>query len=208
VPALESDALAGTALTMNEPTVLRLGAAHGALVRALADLLAVYGLHLRHLDAGDIPGSYWGDSEAGLRGAALFVRADTPLHSALHEACHYICADEARRAALDTDAGGDVLEECAVCYLSIVLARRLPGASQAQMFADMDAWGYSFRLGSARAWFDTEADDARDWLCEHGVLDASAHPTGRCAAGHHAPATASLDRAPPAAGARQFDEGR
>ena len=31
------------------------------------------------------PGSYWGDSEAGLRGNALYVRADTPLHSLLHE---------------------------------------------------------------------------------------------------------------------------
>jgi hypothetical protein len=186
---------------MDEAAVLRLGVADGELTRALADLLRAYGLHLRHLDSGDIPGSYWGDCEAGLRGHELFVRADTPLHSALHEACHYICADDARRGALDTDAGGDVLEECAVCYLSILLAPRLPGGSAAQMFADMDAWGYSFRLGSARAWFDTEADDARDWLCEHGVIDASARPTGRCAAGHRAPAVASPEREPPAAGA-------
>ena len=24
----------------------------------------------------------------------------------------------------------------------------------------MDAWGYTFRLGSARAWFENDADDA------------------------------------------------
>ena len=31
-------------------------------------------------------------------------------------------------------------------------------------FADMDAWGYSFRLGSARAWFEQDAEDAADYL--------------------------------------------
>lgn len=167
---------------MDEPPVLRLGAPDGALVRGLAALLAGYGLTLRHLGAGvDIPGSYWGESEAGLRGDELYVRGDTPLHSALHEACHYVCADDARRASLDTDAGGDVLEECGVCYLSILLAPGLPGGSREQMFADMDAWGYSFRLGSARAWFETDAADARDWLIAHGVIDDTGRPTGRCA---------------------------
>ncbi len=28
----------------------------------------------------------------------------------------------------------------------------------------MDAWGYSFRLGSTRAWFEGDAQDARAWL--------------------------------------------
>jgi len=67
-------------------------------------------------DATPIPGSYWGESEAGLVGNRLYLRADTPLHSALHEACHCICMDEARRADLHTDAGGDYAEEDAVCY--------------------------------------------------------------------------------------------
>ena len=167
-----------------EPAVLRLGAAETPLARALAALLRGYGLELRHVDAGrEIPGSYWGESEAGLLGSQLIVRPDTPLHSALHEACHYICADDARRATLDTDAGGEVLEECGVCFLSILLASELPGGSREQMFADMDAWGYSFRLGSARAWFERDADDARDWLLAHGVIDAALRPTGRCAGG-------------------------
>lgn len=168
---------------MNEAAVLRLGAADGELSRALAGMLAAYGLVLQHVAEGVIPGSYWGDTEAGLRGQRLYVRADTPLHSALHEACHFICADEARRLALDTDAGGDVIEECAVCYLQILLAPGLPGASRARMLDDMDAWGYSFRLGSARAWFDTDAQDARAWLLAHGVIEADGRPTGRCAKG-------------------------
>jgi hypothetical protein len=162
--------------------VQRLGGPDGATARALAALLAGYGLRLRHLEAAAaIPGSYWGESEAGLRGGLLYVRPDTPLHSALHEACHYICADEVRRASLDTDAGGDALEECAVCYLSVVLAGRLPGGDRTRLLADMDAWGYSFRLGSARAWFENDAADAREWLLERGLLDGEGQPTGRCA---------------------------
>lgn len=127
-------------------------------------------------DDAPIPGSYWGDCEAGLVGAALHVRADTPLHSALHEACHYLCADAERRATLHTDAGGDDLEECAVCYLSILLADELPGFGRARMLADMDAWGYSFRLGTAHAWFTTDAADARAWLRAQGLIDAHDHP--------------------------------
>jgi hypothetical protein len=138
---------------------------------ALAALLRPYGVALRWLAPGErIEGSYWGESEAGLIGNALVVRPDTPVHSALHEACHYICADSGRRAALHTDAGGDDLEECAVCYLQIELAARLPGYSRERMLADMDAWGYSFRLGSARAWFERDAGDARAWLAQRGLL--------------------------------------
>lgn len=150
-----------------------LGSAEAPLPTALAGLLAPHGLTLRYLaDHAPIPGSYWGDSEAGLVGRALLVRADTPVHSALHEACHYLCADEARRAGLHTDAGGDDLEECAVCYLSILLADALPGFGRERMLADMDAWGYSFRFGSARRWFFEDADDARQWLMQRGVWNA------------------------------------
>jgi hypothetical protein len=37
---------------------------------------------------------------------------------------------------------------------------------------DMDAWGYSFRLGSTAAWFEADAEDARDWLRERGLPSA------------------------------------
>ena len=132
---------------------------------ALEALFACHGLTLV-VAAGhnEIPGSYWGESEAGLVDEQLHVRADTPVHSALHEACHYICMDASRRNQLHTDAGGDDLEESAVCYLQCLLADRLPGYSRECLFADMDAWGYSFRLGSARAWFDHDAEDAHDRL--------------------------------------------
>ena len=102
-------------------------------------------------DQDSIPGSYWGDPEAGLVGSTLMARSDTPVHSILHEACHFICMDCTRRAMLHTNASGDYAEEDAVCYLQIMLAGELPGVGRERMFADMDAWGYSFRLGSRAA---------------------------------------------------------
>ena len=125
-----------------------------------------------------IPGSFWQPPEAGLIGNALFVRADTPVHSALHEACHYICMDRDRRDKLDTDAGGDYQEENAVCYLQILLSDRIAGMGRDRMFNDMDEWGYSFRLGSSRAWFQQDAEDAVIWLHHHGLIDADGEPTG------------------------------
>lgn len=137
---------------------------------ALEALLEPLGLVVERSDAAQIPGSYWGESEAGLIANRLIVRADTPVHSALHEACHWLCADAGRRAHVHTDAGGDDLEECAVCYLQVELGARLPGWSRERMFADMDAWGYSFRLGSAQAWFERDAGDARAWLAARSLL--------------------------------------
>ena len=93
-------------------------------------------------------------------GNVLIVRADTPLHSILHETCHFICMDPARRAGLDTDAGGDYDEENAVCYLQILLADEIPEFGRENMLRDMDTWGYTFRLGSARNWFREDAEDA------------------------------------------------
>ena len=137
---------------------------------ALEALLGGYGLAVvRVAEGAEIPGSYWGAPEAGIVGDRVFVRADTPVHSALHEACHLICAGD-RRTAIHTDAGGDYAEEDAVCYLQIVLAGRLPGMGGERMTRDMDAWGYTFRLGSARAWFEADAEDARDWLAARGLL--------------------------------------
>lgn len=144
---------------------------------ALAALLHGYGLHCEAVaDDQAISGSFWGDSEAGLIGDRLLVRRDTPVHSALHEACHYVCMTADRRAGLHTDAGGDYDEESAVCYLQILLAERLEGVGSARLMRDMDAWGYSFRLGSARAWFERDAGDACEWLQRHGLVDARRAP--------------------------------
>ncbi len=147
---------------------------------SLRELVARFGLDLVEVGEGEpIPGSYWGAPEAGIVGHTLYVRSDTPLHSALHEGCHLICADAARRQAIDTDAGGTDLEESGVCYLQIVLADELPGAGRNRLMADMDAWGYSFRLGSTRAWFERDAEDAAAWLRTEGLLDAGGRPTFR-----------------------------
>ena len=138
----------------------------------LARLLRHFGLHLNHCCGGDIPGSYWGDEEAGLRGNRLYLRDDTPLHSILHETCHYICMDPTRRAALDTNAGSDNAEENAVCYLQVLLADEINELGRRRIFADMDTWGYSFRLGSSRSWFENDAEDARAWLISRNLIDS------------------------------------
>lgn len=146
----------------------------------LAELLSRFGLSLEQVPAGEaIPGSWFGDPEAGIIGRCVHVRPDTPVHSALHESCHLICMDEGRRATLHTDAGGDYDEENGVNYLQLLLSAHLSGVGQMRMMADMDAWGYTFRLGSARAWFEQDAADARDWLLGHGLIDEHDQPTWR-----------------------------
>ena len=144
-------------------------------------LLDRYGLAL-HLVVPEeiIPGSFWGDREAGLIGARIYSRLDTPLHSVLHESAHYVCMTPERRAGLDTNAGGDDAEESAVCYLQVVLAGALPGVGRERMCRDMDDWGYSFRLGSAATWFAEDAEDARVWLIGHGLLDLQGGITYVC----------------------------
>jgi hypothetical protein len=138
---------------------------------SIRELLERFGLELRLVEQGEvIPGSYWGEMEAGLIGGTVYARLDTPLHSLLHEASHSICMDSTRRASLERDAGGDYDEENAVCYLQILLADELPGMSRDRMTADMDAWGYTFRLGSAKAWFEGDAEDARQWLERRGII--------------------------------------
>jgi hypothetical protein len=81
-----------------------------------------------------------------------------------------------RRESLDGNAGGDDLEESAVCYLQVILADYLPGVGRQRLMQDMDVWGYSFRLGTTKRWFEEDADDARAWLQEEGVLVAAGEP--------------------------------
>ena len=140
----------------------------------MRSLLAGFGLELIEVAArAPIPGSYWGEPEAGIIGHQVYVRPDTPVHSVLHEACHLIVLPPEQRAQVHTDATDSIAEEDATCYLQIVLADRLPGVGRARLLTDMDAWGYTFRLGSARAWFEQDAEQTRDWLKTRlpGVLD-------------------------------------
>ena len=145
---------------------------------AIRSLLGRYTIEL-HLarDGADVRGSFWGAPEAGIVGHAVFVRADTPVHSVLHEAAHIVCMSAERRRHLNGNAGGDDLEESAVCYLQILLADSLAGVGGQRLMRDMDAWGYSFRLGTTRAWFEQDADDARAWLETAGLIDSQQVPT-------------------------------
>lgn len=130
-----------------------------------ASLLARHGLELVPVpDDQPIPGSYWGEPEAGIIAHRVYVRADTPVHSMLHEACHLIVLPPERRAQVHTNATDSVAEEDATCYLQILLADEIPGVGRDRLMADMDAWGYTFRLGSTRDWFERDAQDACDWL--------------------------------------------
>ncbi len=162
---------------MSGPAVLSIA---DVATEAIVELLSRFDLELvLHESEKPIPGSYWGEREAGIIGRTVHVRADTPIHSLLHETCHLICMDSARRAGLDRDAGGDDTEESAVCYLQILLADELPAVGKARLMADMDAWGYSFRLGSTAAWFEEDADDALTWLVENGLVSARRKPSWR-----------------------------
>ena len=134
---------------------------------AASRLLESLGLQLAGIADGEaIPGSFWGECEAGLVGSTVYARGDTPLHSLLHESAHLLMIPPERRAAVHTDATDSVAEEDAACYLQILLADGLPGVGRDRLMSDMDAWGYSFRLGSARAWFENDAEDARRNLRE------------------------------------------
>ena len=143
-------------------------------------LLSKFGLSLRVQGDGEaITGSYWGDREAGIVKCTVFVRNDTPLHSLLHETCHVICMSSERRAHLETDAGGDDIEEAAVCYLQLILADEIHGVDRDVMMRDMDEWGYSFRLGDTRSWFEHDAEDAYKWLIDKALLTNAGKSTFR-----------------------------
>ncbi len=109
-------------------------------INDMEHLLKIYQLKFHLIDNNKpISGSFWGDSEAGLIDNKIYVREDTPIHSLLHETCHYICMDDTRRKNLDTNAEGNYDEENAVCYLQILLANDLTEMTSNRMMQDMDS---------------------------------------------------------------------
>ncbi|GHC07038.1 hypothetical protein [Thermomonas carbonis] len=137
-----------------------------------AALLHRFALSLQRVaDGAPIPGSYWGECEAGIIGSTVYARADTPVHSLLHEAGHLIVLPPERRDAVHTDATDSIAEEDAVCVLQGLLGDALPGVGRERVLADMDAWGYTFRMGSARAYVDRDAEDAWAWLQARGLVN-------------------------------------
>ncbi|MEM8982548.1 MAG: hypothetical protein AAGC71_05955 [Pseudomonadota bacterium] len=114
-----------------------------------------------------IPGTYWGEPEAGIVGTTVYASATTPLHSLLHEASHILMHAPTVRHRLLTDAGGTDPVEESVCALQLALADTLPGYSAQRCLGDMDSWGYSFRQGSAVAWYSEDAPIARRRWPDH-----------------------------------------
>ena len=161
-----------------ESLVLRISTSGWA---CLETILNPAGLGIEQVpDEQPIPGSHWGNDEAGLIKHTLFARADTPVHSVLHEASHWFLMSPERRENLHTDAKGSAVEEMAVCYLQILLADLVPCMGRDRMLLDMDRWGYSFRVGNTRDWFDTDAEDALLYLTEklshfHGIPGLHIH---------------------------------
>jgi len=159
------------------PDVVDLGDLDSSEVAAL---LAEFGIELIVLPLeSEIPATYWGAPEAGIASRVVFARDDTPMHSLLHEASHIICMTSARRSSLWRDAGGDDAEEHAVCYLQVLLADELAGLGATRLLADLDAWGYTFREGSASSWFSGDGRDAHAWLRAHALIDKQGRPARR-----------------------------
>ena len=154
----------------------------------VAALLGRYGIALARVpDGAPIPGSYWGEPEAGIIAGTVHARGDTPVHSLLHEAAHLIVLPPERRALVHTDATDSVEEEDAALVLQVLLGDALPGVGADRVLADMDTWGYTFRLGSAAAYVRGDADAAWAWLRERGLVDADRrliprHPVGAATA--------------------------
>lgn len=143
-------------------------------IKQARHLLGCFSLELIVLaDDEPILGSFWGECEAGLIGSTVYVRRDTPIHSLLHEAGHLMVMPQERRASVHTNATDSIAEEDATCYLQLLLANSIDGFGFERACADMDLWGYTFRLGSARAWFENDAEDAQQFLFESGILPLS-----------------------------------
>lgn len=142
-------------------------------IKEIQPIFSQYGMQLNALrDKAEIPFSFWGAPEAGRQKNQLYIRNDTPMHSLLHESCHYVCMPQTGRISDSPDAAGSTAEENATCYLQILISDHIARFSRTQQMQDMDNWGYSFRLGSASAWFHQDAEDAKKWLAFHEIIDA------------------------------------
>jgi hypothetical protein len=76
-----------------------------------------------------------------------------------------------QRKQKKVDANGSAMEENATCYLQILLSDYIENYDRNQLMQDMDDWGYSFRLGSAHAWFNQDAEEVCLWLQNHRIIN-------------------------------------
>ena len=84
----------------------------------------------------------------------------------------------ARRAGLDRDAGGDDAEECAVCYLQILLADELTALAARACCVTWMPGDIPFAW-AAPGWFEQDAADACVWLQSSGVVTEDLRPPTR-----------------------------
>ena len=80
---------------------------------------------------------------------------------------------EEKRSNIHTDASDSVAEEDAVCILQALLADKLTGVGRERIWTDMDTWGYTFRLGSAKAYFENDANEAFAFLLVRRLINTS-----------------------------------
>ena len=78
---------------------------------SLRSVLSLYGIKLIEVAVNlPIPYSFWGTPEAGRIKNKLYVRGDTPIHSILHETCHFVCMSKKQRNLDIFDAKGSFEE--------------------------------------------------------------------------------------------------
>lgn len=61
----------------------------------------------------------------------------------------------------------------------VLLVCDVQGVGCARLMLDMDAWGYSFRLGNTLEWLQNDAADAKKFLINHALLQEAGSPTFR-----------------------------
>ena len=141
-------------------------------VGSLSTVLRIHGIEIKEIAKNHpIPYSYWGAPEAGRKSNKLYIRHDTPVHSILHETCHFVCMPKNQLRDDRVDASGSPAAENACCYLQILISDHVHGFNREIHMKNMDEWGYSFRLGSAAAWFSQDAEDAKEWLVSQNIID-------------------------------------
>jgi len=69
--------------------------------------------------------------------------------------------------------------EAGIVGQQVLLADHLPCVGRQRLMQDMDAWGYSFRPGSTRRWFNDDAEDAQAWLRRENLVTAAGEPLFR-----------------------------
>ena len=84
---------------------------------------------------------------------------------------------EERRKCLDRDAGGDDLEEAAVCYLQMLLADHLPGCRSRPADAGHGQPGVTVSGSAIRAAGSSRTLATRvDWLLDNGLISSADNP--------------------------------